>query len=461
MNIKTRTYALLVGLVFIFLTLAQTFFINYLIPLGLAAFAVSVLNVWIMKKLANRKLFRLVASVTAVYVVAEILWMFFDKIGLFVLAQVSFVLIGFVLVALGLGIHRKKERNVLSVILGIVKWIALIVLIGVSSLMILLTATPKPFTSYFQSVSGDYNSYEAEEPSTTTIIEGNYQLTNNLQYGDNYPRSYLDIMTPAGEFDQNRPTYFYVHGGGFIAGDKLGGDPNASASENSGLYHYKVMIDHGYNVVALNYALAPEYTHPTPTKQLTEAVQFMQENGEQYGINMNDVVFAGGSAGGYIAADFTTIQANPEYAEEIGIEPVMELEDIKGLVLEVPTLDPTRASKTTKEVPFSDYIFGQSLAAFLGESLVSPDEDLVEATNLIPKATSEFPPTFLTDGNTGSFADQSIDYYNRLTELGVKTELYIPDINESEEIHGYMSTIDSKATKTYVEKKLKFLDSLN
>lgn len=325
----------------------------------------------------------------------------------------------------------------------------------------MLTVTPKPFTAYFQSVTGDYNYYEAKGPSETSIIGGKYQLISNLQYGDKYPRSYLDILTPKGEFDENRPTYFYVHGGGFIAGDKIQGDPNAPASENSTVYHFGKMIDHGYNVVSLNYALAPEYVHPTPTKQVSEAVQYLQKNGDKYGINMNDVVFAGGSAGGYIAAEFTTIQANPEYAKDIGIDPVIELKDIKALVLEVPALDPSRAHKTVVEDPFSDYIFGQSLAAYLDEPLVSANKDHVKSLNLIPKVTSDFPPTFTTDGNTGSFADQSIDYYNRLKELGVKVELYIPDINESTEVHGYMSTIDTKATQTYVDKKLNFLDSLD
>lgn len=461
MTNKTRVYAVLTGLVIIGLTWAQTFFINYLMPLGAVAIAVSLVNVWVMKKLSKSNVYRVFAGAAAFFIVAEILWMLVDHIVLFVLAQVSFALIGFVLLGGGLGIQTKTKRNFPSVIAGIGKWIFLLVLVAISSLLIVLTITPKPFTAFFQYVAGDYNYYEAEEPSTTTVIGEKYQITSNLQYGEKYPRSFLDVITPVGEFDENRPTYFYVHGGGFIAGDKMKGDPNASASENSGMYHFEKMLDHGYNIVAINYALAPEYEHPTPVKQLSEAVQFMQKNGEQYGINMKDVVFAGGSAGGYIAAEFATIQTNPAYAKEMGIDSVIQLEDIKGIALEVPALDPTRATKTVKEDTFSDYIFGQSLAAFLDVSLVSPDENLVEATNLIPKATSDFPPTFLTDGNTGSFADQSIDYYNRLKGLGVKTDLYIPDIKESKEIHGYMSSIDSKATQTYVVRKLEFLDSLD
>lgn len=461
MKINMRLYGVIVGLVFILMSWAQSFFVNYLISLGFIAIVVSIANALVIKNRLNRKFYRALLGITSLFIVAELLWMIFDKIGLFLIAQVLFMILGFSLLAFGFGMHMKIHRDVKSILLKIVKWISIIVLIAITSFLILLTATPKPFTSYFQSVTGDHNYYEAKEPSKTTTIGGKYQLTNNIQYGDKYPRSYLDILTPTGEFDENRPTYFYVHGGGFVAGDKMQGDPNAPASENSTVYHFEKMIDHGYNVVSINYALAPEYVHPTPVKQLSEAVQYMQKSGDKYGINMNDVVFAGGSAGGFIAADFTTIQANPEYADEIGINPVIELKDIKGIVLEVPLLDPARGHKTVIEDPVSDYNFGQSLSAYIGEPLVSANKNYINSLNLIPKVTSDFPPTFITDGNTGSFADQAEDYYNRLKELGVKTELYIPDINESKEIHGYMGTIDSKATQTYVEKKLDFLDSLD
>ena len=155
---------------------------------------------------------------------------------------------------------------------------------------------------------------------------------------------------------------------------------------------------------------------------------------------MNDVIFGGGSAGGFIAADFISIQANPEYAKESGIDPVIELKDINALVLEVPILDFTRGHETVTEDIVTDYIFAQSGSAYIGQPVVSANKDILQR-------------------NTGTFPDQAEDYYNRLTELGVKTDLYIPDIKESKEVHGYMNTINTKATRTYIQRKLAFLDS--
>ncbi|CAM3133975.1 alpha/beta hydrolase [Paenibacillus taichungensis] len=460
MKSSMRLYGVIVGLITILLSWSQSFFINYLIPLGIVAMAVSVVNILVVKKQLNEKVYRAWLGISALFIATEILWMIFDKIGLFVVAQVSFAVTGFALIIFALGMHKKMNRSFKSLTLRISKWVLVLALMVGTSILILFTATPKPVALYLQSSSGAENTYTAE-PSTTTTMDGKYQLTTNIQYGEKYPRSFLNIITPDGQLDEERPTYFYVHGGGFIAGDSIGGDPNAGAASNTMLYHYELMVDHGYNVVTINYALAPEYIHPTPIKQLSEAVQYMQQNGKQYGINMNNVIFGGGSAGGFIAADFVTIQVNPEYAKEIDINPVIELSDIKALVLEVPILDFSRGHRTVTEDSVTDYIFAQSGSAYIGQPVVSADKDILQSLNVIPRATSNFPPTFITDGNTGTFPDQAEDYYNRLKELGVKTDLYIPDIHESKEVHGYMNTIDTKATRTYIQRKLAFLDSLD
>jgi hypothetical protein len=292
MKFNMRLYGVIVGLITILLSWSQSFFINYLIPLGIVAMVVSVANILVVKKYLNEKLYRAWLGISALFIATEILWIIFDTIGLFVVAQVSFVVTGFALIMTALGMHTKMNRSFKSITLRISKWVLILALMLGTSILILFTATPKPVALYLQSASGAENTYTAE-PSTTTTIDGKYQLTSNIQYGDKYPRSFLNIITPNGQFDEGRPTYFYIHGGGFVAGDSIGGDPNAGAVQNTMLYHYELMVDHGYNVVTINYALAPEYTHPTPIIQLSEAVQFMQNNGTQCGINMKDVIFGG------------------------------------------------------------------------------------------------------------------------------------------------------------------------
>ncbi|WP_206749615.1 alpha/beta hydrolase [Staphylococcus gallinarum] len=387
--------------------------------------------------------------------------MLFNKIALFLAAQVTLSITGFILLSIGLGIRRKFKHAILTILVTGLKLITLLVLTFITILLIICIISPKPVTLFLQNSTGAKNSYNAP-PSKTMIIDKKYQLTTNIKYGDKYPRSYLNIITPTGHFDKNRPTYFYVHGGGFIQGDSMGGDPNASTSQNTTLKQYEKMIDHGFNVVTINYALAPQYVHPTPVNQLSEAVNFMKKNDEKYKINMDSVVFAGGSSGGFIAADFTTIQTNPQYSKESGIKPVIKSKNIKALVLESPALDASRGHKTKKENLITDYIFGQSMAAYFDMPVVSGNEDKINKINLIKKVTSESPPTYISDGNTGTFADQARDYYHILKEHNVKSELYIPDIKKSEQGHGFMfHNMGSKASHIYLEKKFEFLKSLN
>lgn len=52
--------------------------------------------------------------------------------------------------------------------------------------------------------------------------------------------------------DEKSPTDFYVHCGDFIAVGKIQGDFNAPTSENSMIYHFKIMINYGYNMVLIN-----------------------------------------------------------------------------------------------------------------------------------------------------------------------------------------------------------------
>ena len=70
------------------------------------------------------------------------------------------------------------------------------------------------------------------------IIDKKYQLTTNIKYGDKYPRSYLNIITPTDILIKST-NVFLCSWGGFIQGDSMGGDPNASTSQNTTLKQYE------------------------------------------------------------------------------------------------------------------------------------------------------------------------------------------------------------------------------
>ena len=101
----------------------------------------------------------------------------------------------------------------------------------VALILIITVITPTPLVTSMQKysgmVSGDVNSFQPKaEPTKTTLSDGTLFLSD-IQYGEKYPNSYLDIYIPNGDTKTKRPTLFYVHGGGFAWGDKIEGDPLA------------------------------------------------------------------------------------------------------------------------------------------------------------------------------------------------------------------------------------------
>ncbi|VMF22447.1 lipase [Streptococcus pneumoniae] len=354
------------------------------------------------------------------------------------------------------GLHFSNK----NIPIQILKGLFLTFLTVTSLLLTYLTVDSSPVAKLSQSAANTINSFEPQTDFTVTVSEGN-QLLENIQYGTELPNSYLDIILPKGDNINSRPTYLFFHGGGFVAGDKMQGDPNQVSEYSASLYHFEEMVKAGYNVVTVNYALASQYPYPTAIKQISDAVAFLEKNAEKYQLNMNEVVIAGSSAGGNLAAEFVTIQANPSYAKEINVTPVMDLSQIKAAVLEVPALDPNRVGKTQRTSIIEDYVFGQAIAAYMRQSVISPDRELYASRNLIDKVTADFPPVFITDGNLGSFMDQAQDYAKQLAEKGVTYELYIPDeATYGDQSHGYLADIHSEATQTYIKKKISFLEKL-
>lgn len=50
------------------------------------------------------------------------------------------------------------------------------------------------------------------------------------------------------------------------------------------------IVERGYVVVNVNYALAPEYQYPTPLIQMDKAVAFIKANQNKLPVDMNQVV---------------------------------------------------------------------------------------------------------------------------------------------------------------------------
>jgi acetyl esterase/lipase len=105
----------------------------------------------------------------------------------------------------------------------------------------------------------------------------------DVSYGP-HQANVLDIWIAEGE--DPRPLHVYIHGGGWIQGDKYKkGNPQA---------HW---LARGISYAAINYRHTPEAALPAPVHDAARAIQFLRSKAEEWNINKDLICLSGGSAG--------------------------------------------------------------------------------------------------------------------------------------------------------------------
>jgi len=208
----------------------------------------------------------------------------------------------------------------------------------------------------------------------------------------------LDLYLPEGT--TNFPLVFFVHGGGWRAGDKA----------ESGL---KSLVDTfariGVGVASANYRLSPAAKHPAHIQDVAKAFAWVYENSSQYGIDRNRFFLAGHSAGGHLVA---LLALNPEYLRKEGLSPSV----IRGVlsfngVYDVANNPEVGVIPTRREQAFGS------------------DAKVMEEVSPILHVTSQAPPFLIAFAENDLFGirEQAQNFYAALLKAGAKAELvHIP-----------------------------------
>ena len=112
----------------------------------------------------------------------------------------------------------------------------------------------------------------------------------------------LDIYTD-GSDTPGRPVLLYVHGGGWVVGDKR--------EQGLPLLHHAARA--GWIAVTVNYRLSPGAGWPDHLCDVKAALAWIRENISHYGGDASFVAVAGGSAGGHLAAMMGLTENEPAY----------------------------------------------------------------------------------------------------------------------------------------------------
>ena len=148
-------------------------------------------------------------------------------------------------------------------------------------------------------------------------------VTRDQVYGAD-PLQKLDVFTPAAKAPGLRPVLLFVHGGGFVRGDKhTAGTP---FTDNQLVWG----VNNGMVGVNINSRLAPKDPWPAGAKDLAAAIAWTRANIKAYGGDPDRIFIWGHSAGANHVADYV---AHPEVQGP-------EAAGVKGAILLSPFYAP-------------------------------------------------------------------------------------------------------------------------
>jgi acetyl esterase/lipase len=203
------------------------------------------------------------------------------------------------------------------------------------------------------------------------------------------------------------PAIVWVHGGGFVGGDKS---------------HLRgwccILASRGFAVVAPRYSLAPEVEYPVPVQQVVDLLGFLARESAAVGVDPARLVLAGDSAGAQIAAQAAAVIADQAYADECGVEVPYDVVAPVGAVLccgpyDLSLVRPGKGLMADFETC--------CMWSYSGNRSFRTSREFA-TMSVVEYLTPGFPPAFVTVGNADPLAPHTVSLVRALEAQGVAVE---------------------------------------
>lgn len=203
------------------------------------------------------------------------------------------------------------------------------------------------------------------------------------------------------------PVIYNTHGGGMVAGDSR---TRELAGELDRAQELQLAV------VAVTYRLAPEHPDPAPVEDCYAGLTWLAENAVDLGLDREQVIISGNSAGGGLAAGVCLL------ARDRGGPRLL------GQMLQCPMLDDrcdTRSVVQMNDVGLWD---GRSnltgWTALLGNRRGTEHVSCYAAPARAADLSS-LPPAFIDVGSVEALRDEAVSYANRVWQAGGQAELHV------------------------------------
>ncbi len=144
-------------------------------------------------------------------------------------------------------------------------------------------------------------------------------------------RQVLDVYSPAGA--RRLPVVFWIHGGGWQAGDKSAVNTKPQA-----------FLDRGFVFVSINYRLLPEVDMGTIVRDVAKAAGWVRRHVAEYGGDPKRLFIMGHSAGAQLAALLCTDERYLK-AEGVPLASIRGCVPVDGDTYDVPLMIETAAAR--------------------------------------------------------------------------------------------------------------------
>jgi acetyl esterase/lipase len=265
------------------------------------------------------------------------------------------------------------------------------------------------------------------------------QVVRDVSYaGGAHKLQRLDITIPFAE--PPLPILVYIHGGGWMNGDK------STYRRICALY-----AQAGFLVYNINYRLAPQYGFVEMVRDVASAVYWAYVNGPRYGGDPSRMFIAGDSAGSQLTSWYAAALRDPALPEATGIGEMIPAESLKGLLLFYGAYDMDTMLTT-------GFLFMKTFYKACFGKDAETCRHMAGIASSLRHLTSEYPSSFISCGGSDPLLPESQALSAALEELGVPhRDLYLMKPEYPHVNHGFLSFPFFKASRVGMRESIDFL----
>lgn len=218
------------------------------------------------------------------------------------------------------------------------------------------------------------------------------------------PEVEVRVHRPVGGPD-TAAVVLWIHGGGHVMG---------SADQDDPFLREMVSVQR-CTAVAVEWRHAPQWPYPAAIEDCYAVLRWLHDHGPAQGLNPDQIVVAGASSGGGLAAGLALLtrdRGEVALAAQVLIYPMLDDRSITASSRYVT--DERIWNHRSNDLAWRAYLGSLSGSAVPSYAAPARAEDL-----------SGLPWTWLATGELDLFVDEDVDYANRLRDAGVSTELVV------------------------------------